>query len=197
MIINWGAGHIHQIQSSKASLVDETSELQKEETLTKSWVSCPRPSHHVFLVQRHPSPAVDFIAALASVIGNMRKGKNCEGGKELGRLDGREAVEEGGGGKHQVDGGGGRLLCHGPWLPEDDQGRQGWQFPASTRQQKSARWRRHRVILATVSDKSVCYQAIKIDVLSIKHSLPQGQGLLPHQTTLVTIQTTYKTKPRQ
>ena len=37
----------------------------------------------------------------------------------------------------------------------------------------------------------------KIVELNIKHSLPQGQGLLPHQTTLVTIQTTYKTKPRQ
>ena len=104
-------------------------------------------SHHVFLVKRRPSPAVGFIAALASGIGNdnMRKGKNCKGREEPGRLDGRKAVEEGGGGKHQVDGGGGRPLCHGPWLPEDDQEHQGWQFPASTRQQKPARWRKHRV----------------------------------------------------
>ena len=119
MIINRGAFHIHQIQSSKASLVDETLEFQKKETLTKS--------RHVFLVQRRPSPAVDFIAALASVIGNdyMWKGKNCKGGEEPGRLDGQEAVEEGGRGSDQVDGGGGRLLCHRPWLPEDDREHQG------------------------------------------------------------------------
>ena len=99
------------------------SEIQKEETLTKSRAFCPRPSYHVFLVQRRPSPAVDFIAALASVISNnnMWKDRNYKGGEEPARLDGEEAFEEGGGGGDQVDGGGGRLLCHGPWLPEDDQ----------------------------------------------------------------------------